>query len=340
MNKLSGIITFGLFICLLSFIFSDIVTENPSLSTRQIIDKNIYRFDYLSNDGDITVHPIMHYATLIQIVDDENQVIEEYYYDEQGNPVKNNAGYFGVRRVYQNGVCIRYTYVGIDGNPVIASFGYASVKQVFNDEKQLIEVYYFDVDGRPIANINGQYGERLEYDDNGLNYCTICLDSKGIPIENKEGYSTIIRDYTPDDRIDIDWYYNLSGEHVDIGRGQYGTKHIYTDGTWTDSVPVGINGQIIVHFDSFLSNNPWIIGVVAIALIIMTLFLPKRIRIAVLIAYILFILILTLLIREPGDTNHNYNLFWSYRLLFRDRNLAIQVLSNIWLFIPLGAMLA
>lgn len=192
----------------------------------------------------------------------------------------------------------------------------------------------------PIALSTGQYGEQREYNVKGQLYKVIYLDENGNPTKAKQGYSAILKDYSLDGLLLYDWYANLNGETINIGRGQYGIKYIYKDGVRINSVPVDLYGKRIFYFDRFLMNSPWIIGIIAIILIIISLFLRKRFRIILFSAYAIFILTMTLLFRESGGTSHNFTLFWSYRQLFLDRNMTIQVLSNIWLFIPLGAMLA
>lgn len=74
-------------------------------------------------------------------------------------------------------------------------------------------------------------------------------------------------------------------------------------------------------------------------LILILLVLNKSQRIMMLSAYTMFIVYITLFTRRSGQSVHNFGLLWSYREMFTNRDLAIQVLSNIWLFISLGAML-
>lgn len=79
---------------------------------------------------------------------------------------------------------------------------------------------------------------------------------------------------------------------------------------------------------------------IGIVLVLIVLLMNAKQRCGMLVMYILFIFGITLLFRESGNANHNFSLFWSYRKIFYDRYLAIEVLSNIWLFIPFGAILA
>lgn len=62
-------------------------------------------------------------------------------------------------------------------------------------------------------------------------------------------------------------------------------------------------------------------------------------RYGVLILYTLFIGYMTLLVRESGDQRSNMSIFWSYRQFITDANLRKEIINNILLFIPLGALL-
>lgn len=55
--------------------------------------------------------------------------------------------------------------------------------------------------------------------------------------------------------------------------------------------------------------------------------------------YMLFILYMTMMYREIGIGRLRLDLFWSYRLFWTSPGLRLEILNNIWLFIPLGAIL-
>lgn len=55
--------------------------------------------------------------------------------------------------------------------------------------------------------------------------------------------------------------------------------------------------------------------------------------------YIMFIVYMTVMFREIGVGMLNLELFWSYRLFKVSSELKMEILNNIWLFIPLGAIL-
>lgn len=339
MNKCCVIITTFLIICILFFSMS-VNTNRISVHTRETVTNNVRRVENIDEEGLLITDPLTGYATVVQVLDSDFHPVDEHYFDEKGSAVERTGGYYGIRRIYEGDYCIRYIYLDIDNNPVCNSFGYASVKQNYNDEGQVTEVYYLDEMGQPVALTTGQYGEHREYNAEGQNYKSTFINQEGFPVENSKGYSTVIRNYTVDGLVDVEWYYNLAGEKVNIGRNRYGSKMVYNDGVYVTWKPVDANGNVVFNLDTYLQKNPWLIGVIAIVFIIFTMFSPKRLRFLLLVAYIVLIIIMTLFHREYGNGSYNFNLFWSYRQIFKDRNLTVQVLSNIWLFIPLGAVLA
>lgn len=46
-----------------------------------------------------------------------------------------------------------------------------------------------------------------------------------------------------------------------------------------------------------------------------------------------------MLYRVGGNSEGQFELFWSYREFFRDRSMRIELFQSIWLFVPLGALL-
>lgn len=341
MSKLGVSITICLFIIMIFFPFlaEDKKNNNIELSTKETIDGNNYRFDYIDENGIVTIDPEKGYSTMIQIRDEDGHAIVERYYNTKEEPVMCSGGYYGIHRIYQDDVCVEYTLVDQDGNPMEVEAGYSTIKQTYNNKNQVIEIYYYDKDGSQTILSLGQYGEQREYDVDGNNYITTYIDDLGNPIENNEGYSTICREYNEDGQITFEWFYDLDGKQVDIGRGQYGILRIYENDEYVESVPVNINGHKLFSLDQLLSKTPWLVGVAAIVLIFLTILLNLKGRIILFICYVLFIFYMTLFFRENGSQQYEFKLFWSYLQFFESPTLGLEVLNNIWLFIPFGALL-
>ena len=58
------------------------------------------------------------------------------------------------------------------------------------------------------------------------------------------------------------------------------------------------------------------------------------------VLYLTFIVYMTLMYRAEGESRARFELFWSYRQFFDSAILRLEILNNIWLFIPMGAMLS
>lgn len=341
MNKLGVLMT----VCLLMItIFFPSLTNKEdddivNLKTREIIEGNIYRLDFVDDKGIVTMNSAKGYSTMKQVRDADGHAIEEYYYDTKEKPVMCSGGYYGIIRIYQDGVCVEYTFVDQDGNAMETKAGYSTVKQIYNNKNQVVEVYYYDKVERHVSLSLGQYGEKREYNTDGKNDSTTYIDALGNPMETNKGYSTVRREYNSHGQITFEWFYNVDGELVDVGRGQYGTLHIYDNGEYVKSVPVDMNGHELIFLDQLLSKFPCLVGISAISLILITILLNLKGRTFIFICYILFILYMTLFVRETGSQRYEFELFWSYRQFFSSPELGLEVLNNIWLFMPLGALL-
>ena len=62
-------------------------------------------------------------------------------------------------------------------------------------------------------------------------------------------------------------------------------------------------------------------------------------NVALLVSYCGFIVYITLMYRTKRVSNTNFDLFETYKQLFIDAEKRSSILRNVWLFIPLGAIL-
>ena len=98
-------------------------------------------------------------------------------------------------------------------------------------------------------------------------------------------------------------------------------------------------GDIWFTLSSFLHRSPLAVIFFGATLCVIAACTPKNVSRILLVLYLAFIAYMTLLFREPGSGNPIPAPFWSYRLFFSNRIIRRQILNNIWLFIPLGALL-
>lgn len=74
--------------------------------TREEINGNIQRIDFVYDDGNITTDVTKGYATCIQILNSDGKVEIEYYLDEDSNPTKRIERYYSLPKTYVDGLCV------------------------------------------------------------------------------------------------------------------------------------------------------------------------------------------------------------------------------------------
>ena len=307
--------------------------------------RNVYDGDKLARieyykDGKL-VKNTSGYAYVIRTVDDKNHVVQELYYDENEKPVKLAGGQYGMRRdeFDDHDRVIRYTYLGADGQPINLTAGYSSVYRTYDENGRSKVEMFFTTNGEPAVLSLGHSGSQYIRDEAGKHIGTIYLDASGTPMINNQGNSIVHYDYDEWNNIVKYSYYDINDNPVPLSRGQYGQVIEYDRKTKVRSYYVDADGNEMFLLDQYLAANPVVVFIAVIFLIALTVFLPRRFRLTLLILYTIFILYMTLFVRESGDQRLNLNLFWSYQQVFSDPVLRREVLNNILLFISLGALL-
>ena len=246
--------------------------SSKQLKQKKTKDGNIIRVDYVDENGSVTYVSDKYYATVVKTLDENGNVMLEFYYNESGAPALQKSGCYGVQREYdeagQNSVVV---FLDADGRPMINSSGYAKRVRTFDAEGKIKSEFYYDTDGNPIPCWRGYWGYRKEEGR------TVYLGPGGIPIP-------------------------------------------------------------LPHL--FLQRMPYMVAAVALILLILPVFLPKKALWILLPAYILFIVYMTLMFRKVGSSRGRFELFRAYRSFFTSRYTRRQIIYNILLFVPLGSMLA
>lgn len=126
-------------------------------------------------------------------------------------------------------------------------------------------------------------------------------------------------------------YYDANEKPVSLKKGQYGIKR-YNDCT----LYLDKNGNIQYSIDNMLNGYPVLVIVCGCIVSILLLILPYNMSIALTILYVFFILYETLMFRESGDARYNLVLFSYADTFFQSRTIRVEVINNVWLFIPFG----
>ena len=261
------------------------------------------------------------------------------YYDSEGVPVLTALyGYGQVRKYNNNGKIEENIYTDASGAPMMTGLGYAKLSQQYytsdGPENGKVESeYYFDAEGNPVSLSLGQYGIHKEYDQYGRVNVLTYLDANGRMIATNKGYSTIVRTYYANGTIKTEQYYDIDGKPFALSEGQYGIKQ---DGRQT--IYLNQNGKEQFNLKNLLYNHSWVVFPFSIVVIALSAINKKKWNVALLTLYIFAITYMTLLFRE-NEGSKSAELFWYYRKIFTSSTARADILKNIWLFIPLGAIL-
>lgn len=305
-----------------------------------------------------------HYA-LKRTYDEKGQNIETTYLDDNLNPCKNQYGYATIRRTFNEkgkkeketfyddkGNRVKHlideysryfeyddetgktsiTYLGIDDKPTRKMNRYAKVIRSYWENGKIKTDLYYDEHSQPIKLSLGQYGIYREYDESGRDVSITYLDASEQPIKTVLGYATV--KYSYQDGITTEMYYDENGEPVQLSRGQYGIKQ-----TGNEAVYLNEKGEEQFELSIYLRHHPWLLIVIAFATIALCTFLDKKGNVYLWIASVLFLIYITLLYRGTEGTGATLEPLWSYKQFFTKDTLRLEILNNIWLFIPLGCIL-
>lgn len=302
-------------------------------------DGNNVRNTYLDQNGALFSMPDG-YAIDTRKYDQKGRITEIRYFDKDNMPCNTYSyGYGRINEYDENGNNIKISYIDLSGKPMLTRVGYASVIRSFYNTDNLsngkIEYeFYFDEKEQPIELSLGQYGVHKEYDENGQNNVQTYLDSQGNPIITKKGYTTIKWTFYTNNDVETERYYDINNKPFQMLEGQYGIKKNLGRITYLDK-----NGRAVFNLKNFLYNQAWIAIIIAIIIVIVTSYVNKLFNYIVLIFIIISIFYLTLFFRDDIKVSVQLEPFWSYKKILYDSEMRSEIIKNIWLFIPLGAVL-
>ena len=273
------------------------------------------------------------YSTIVRSYNKNNKVEYVRYYDPDWNRVKATSGVYGQYNEYEEGRNTLVIYLDQEDMPILNKSGYAMLRRTFYSNGKTENEFYLDESGNPVSLSLGQYGLHREYDEAGKTVLLMYLDADGRPERTRRGYAGIRRIFYADGSIEKEWYLDENSRPVALLHGQYGVLH--KDGK---TYYLDLDGKILFNLNQFLHNNPQSVILLALLATCVSVFCGRRMNILLLAAYLLFIAYMTLLYRYEGDSRAKLELFWSYRQFFNSRSMRLEIMDNIWLFIPLGAI--
>lgn len=273
------------------------------------------------------------YAVIVRSLDEAGQALDDIYYDAEMNPVMCIGGYYGLHREYdKEGFVSEIIYWDIDKSPMCIPSGFAWEKDLFDEENHVIQRLYFDEDGDSVCLQLGQAGERYTYDRyDRINQVTY-LDKNGKSTPTILGYTIMKKTYYRDGTEKTNMYFDSLGNPVSLSKGQYGIKYVGNIVLYLNR-----NGQIKIGVDNLLNGFPFMVVVVGILVCIVLCLFPRSLEKAVLLVYMIFIFYETLMFRETDDIRANLVLFSYADTFMTNWRTRVDVINNIWLFVPFGA---
>ena len=224
---------------LISFLYIDykvkeIKSSYHSSQLEKIItkDSQTERTDYIDSEGKLTIAADLGFATSIVSTTVEGKMVK--YYDDKGEPIKRDAGFFCLLREYdEKGNISRITYLDADDQPVMMQYGYATEERKYDDNKQIISVKYYDTKGYPVCTASYGYGRINEYENDGLYVKTTFIDPNGKPMMTKRGYASVIHQYFDNgpnkNKAENEFYLDDQGKPVAMSLGEYGLYKEYNE---------------------------------------------------------------------------------------------------------------
>lgn len=304
---------------------------SPHLTAKKEKTADGTRTDFLNAKGDITVALDKNYATVIRTLDRDGNCVFEQYFDSHGRPAVLAAGNSAFKREYNSdGKWISTTYLDDKLDPVVRLNGYASVHRTYTEDGEVETEMYFGADGLPAADNYRKYGIRCEYDEDGRLSAVTNLDSAGNPMNNKEHYAVKKRTYTFDGDHYTEMYYDADGNPAKLSSGEFG--YIYENGR---PVCIDKDGRKMFSLRHFLLHSMFAVLAIGILLLLLILLSRRSLTWVLLFLYLAFIAYMTIMDRESGTGVITWYIPPNFYLFFKNK----EVLANIWLFVPLGALL-
>ena len=298
---------------------------------------NNIRITYL-DEKNVPIVMALKYAIEERVFNEYGQIVYCRYFDAEGKPVLSSDCGFGVQYEYDDkGRRVKITYLDKNGEPMILPPGYCTLVREYIEPDDLQngkarKEFYYVPDGAPAVLDLGQSGEYTEYDENGRISLRSYLGADGLPTVTNKGYTSVKYSYYSNDSVQSTMYYDINGKPFRMSEGQYGIKK--EDGR---TVFLNEDGTEQFNIKNFVYNHSEFVIIIAIGLVVLSALTERKMNWLMLILYIGVIIYFTLMYREAGEST--IGMIRSYCGFFVSAEARAGILKNIWLFVPLGAIL-
>lgn len=290
------------------------------------------RITYLGIDGK-PVDTTSGCAVILRSYNADGRMESQLYRHASGAPAQEWTGAYGYRREYNTyGQVSAIHYLDAEGNPAPTKQGYAILRRTYRDGKTYTE-RYFDTAGMPTASDLGQYGVRYSYDEAGRVSEQVYLGADGKAAFLSAGYSIQRTTYNEAGEKTVS-FYDAEGNPAMVQRRYHRISYEGGRERYYDT-----EGRALLLPDKFLHAHFGIVLCAGLGLCVAAILLPPPYRRVLLGLYLVFICYMTLMNREFGESQSRMAVFWSYRRFFESASLRKDILNNILLFVPYGALL-
>jgi energy-coupling factor transporter ATP-binding protein EcfA2 len=144
-------------------------------------------------------------------------------------------------------------YIGVDGYPTTQKNSKAEyVEFIYSDQGDEIEIRYFDRYRKPQAGPDKTYGQKNEFDENGLCTKTTTINALGIPMNGVDGYATLKVEYNAlGSPVEITAF-DATEQPALLEGGYHKSTLIYDDpGNLTEQAFFDVTGHPTVYKDGY-----------------------------------------------------------------------------------------
>lgn len=196
------------------------IYSSNELTINKYSEDNIEYTEYLNSDGILTFAADKSYARVVKTYDSEWHAIREEYFDEYGNRSYLTSGYCAVTYERVDNRVI-YHYLDANDNPAKLTAGYSIAERINSIDSSDYTVLYYDDNMNPVECTGGYHGISYIYDgDDVVSYTHLDLNAE--PMNISSGYSTVVRSYYDDGKIETEMYYDTEGNSAMSSVGAYG----------------------------------------------------------------------------------------------------------------------
>lgn len=225
---------------------SDEMNRSSSLQEKQIEKDDRIIIEYRNLNGVLTYASDKHFATCIKTPIETGFVVE--YYDENGKPAKQGAGYYALKTKQNDDEIVEMTYLGIDHMPIMISAGYSIAKYYYNNIDRTKETRLYDTQGEPVQTFSYGNGYIEQYNEQGQIVSTIYIDEIGKPTIIGQGFAIKHMKYydTGDSsgKVEYVYYFDENEQPIQLNLGQYGVHIEYDElGREKKATYLNKNGQ-------------------------------------------------------------------------------------------------